>query len=341
MTCIRPDEIGSSLPKPAVAFTASSAATPTKISDLASLRQHLPIICGHIYKVLGDQQNERTYQNCLKVDLAKAGVNVASEVVIDLVYKGVVVGTRRADLVLTLWSGEKAVIEMKAVSDLSHRHSEQLRYYMQALKIPHGYLINMPHSEGFPDASPTTGPVTRFVLQAIFGIDYVNGLAPRVKSKSSPRTVQIVQAEIKVIDGEEMRTYLLQQAAAARQVPEVAITKAGEPCKICLKNGGRQYCFVHKQIKVVTGEDKCTFLDERQASASTQTPAIAPTKACIKNGGRENCKWHTPIQVQVADEKRLGKVAPEIATTKAGLPCKVCIKNGGRQSCQWHRRIRM
>jgi GxxExxY protein len=126
------------------------------IPDLSSLSRLLPAMCSNIYAILGDQQTESAYQNCLKVDLEQAGVEVADEVEIKLSYKGVVVGTRRADLVLTVPSGEKTVIELKACYDLSSLHMEQLRYYMQALDIRHGYLINFPHQIGFPELNPNT-----------------------------------------------------------------------------------------------------------------------------------------------------------------------------------------
>jgi GxxExxY protein len=98
------------------------------------------------------QQCEATYQRCLKIDLKEAALAVELEK-ISSSYKGNVVGTRRADLLVTTKKKEVAVIEVKAVHNISPNHVGQLQYYMDHFNIHQGYIVNFPHNEGFLEST--------------------------------------------------------------------------------------------------------------------------------------------------------------------------------------------
>lgn len=149
-----------------------------KIRDIVALDEHLPTLCQSIFEELGTQNREATYQNALHNDLDDASVRVQVSSVhensfnlvhfvnrirgrgqvspnprftITLERKGKVIEHRYPDLVVqTLGDGEKAVLEIKAVKTLTKIHFQQLEYYMHALGIRRGYLVNFPHEPGFP-----------------------------------------------------------------------------------------------------------------------------------------------------------------------------------------------
>ena len=90
----------------------------------------------HVY--LGADYLEKVYENGLAHRLAKAGINVQSQVPIRVSDEdGFVLGDYVADLVV-----EGIVIELKAVSMLLPIHTAQLLNYLKAMKLEHGLLIN-------------------------------------------------------------------------------------------------------------------------------------------------------------------------------------------------------
>jgi len=128
------------------------------ISTQIELEEQLPIMCSSIFETLTSRQLEATYQRCLHIDLEEAGVEVHPEISMKLTYKGRVVGTRRADLILrTKGDGVTLVVELKAVSNLTTEHLKQLEYYMYHFDIENGYLINFPHDAGFPSVISGSG----------------------------------------------------------------------------------------------------------------------------------------------------------------------------------------
>lgn len=120
------------------------------INSLEDFEKLLPILCCDLFKILGSKNLEATYQRALVMDLQEAGVYVAPEVSMPIIYKGKAIGTRRADIICTFTSGEKVILELKAVKKLSPENRHQLEYYMHFFKIENGYLINFPHDTGFP-----------------------------------------------------------------------------------------------------------------------------------------------------------------------------------------------
>ena len=141
------------------------------IANLLALRRELPKICNRIFHAIGSQQREATYQNCLAMDLLEAGVQqVHTEVNLPLTYKGHVVGTRRADMILELSSGERAILELKTFEGkMLPRHRGQLEYYMHHAKINDGYLVNFPHDEFCPSI---TEDKCHFEYESLMGSRY-------------------------------------------------------------------------------------------------------------------------------------------------------------------------
>jgi GxxExxY protein len=242
----------SSSRKPTITFPNNSYVAV--IRNLNDLSKELPRMVTSIFDTLGPHERESTYQKCLQVELERAGVQVMMEVEIDCVYKGTVVGHRYADLVIKVADGEKTVIEIKACTtgDLLPDHSKQLHFYMRALNIRHGYLINFPSDNKLPEI----GSMINMVLTSLTGDSNIAHLIPRWLDPR-PKQVKIVQfndvyvggdAEIKkaIKTRKDESMQRLRKEDAIQQRPDVAIAKStGLPCKICIKNGGRQHCRFH------------------------------------------------------------------------------------------------
>ena len=125
---------------------------PIVINNLIDLKKALPAICQRIFNTLGSQQVEATYQRCLSMDLLEAGITMVHlEPVLNLTYKNVVVAHRRPDMIVELSNGERAVLEFKAVINLTIDHRKQLEYYLHYTGIDEGYLVNFPHDKGYPN----------------------------------------------------------------------------------------------------------------------------------------------------------------------------------------------
>jgi GxxExxY protein len=221
----------SSSGKPRVVFPSNSNEQAV-IRDLEDLSRKLPRMVAAIFKTLGPHQLESTYQKCLKVELENAGVSVELEVEIDPMYKDIVVGHRYADLVLVFADGQKAVIEIKAVTALYQDHSKQLHFYMQALDIRHGYLVNFPRDSTFPEI----GPIVDIELVNLLGEGSVDDLKPRWRVLP-PQQVRIVQITHRSLQGAEKHEALKSRKEEVKIEPDVPIAKStGKPCTICTKN---------------------------------------------------------------------------------------------------------
>jgi GxxExxY protein len=225
--------------KPTIVYPSNSY--EAVIRNLRDLSKELPLMATSIFDALGPHERESTYQKCLLVELEKAGVQVELELEIDCVYKGNVVGHRYADLVVEV-AGEKAVIEIKSCTDLLPDHSKQLHFYMRALNIRHGYLINFPSSKTFPEI----GSIVNMVLTSLQGDGNIAHLIPRWLHLR-PKQVRIVEFSDVHLQGAAMQKAIKMQKGEPIQRPDVAIAKStGQPCKICIKNGGRQNCKYHQ-----------------------------------------------------------------------------------------------
>ena len=71
---------------------------------------------------------ERVYENALAHELRKAGLDVAQQHVIQVLYDGVIVGDYRADLLVE----GKVLVELKAVKELDNVQMAQCINYLKA-----------------------------------------------------------------------------------------------------------------------------------------------------------------------------------------------------------------
>eukprot|EP00529_Nitzschia_sp_RCC80_P032416 CAMPEP_0113499736 /NCGR_PEP_ID=MMETSP0014_2-20120614/31917_1 /TAXON_ID=2857 /ORGANISM="Nitzschia sp." /LENGTH=232 /DNA_ID=CAMNT_0000393951 /DNA_START=289 /DNA_END=987 /DNA_ORIENTATION=- /assembly_acc=CAM_ASM_000159 len=225
-----------------------------------TLSEHLPKICKTIFQQIGSQQTESTYQNCLLIDLEESGLlRVDSEPEIRLTYKNKIVGTRRPDLVVTDKHGRKAVLELKAVNEMTSDHMQQLEFYLHYANIDIGYLINFPHDASFQSVDGESS----FRVNWVAGIKskmvsiLSRGRGPTLRLRNSPdmREVEVLEVTRRKLSPQEraqvaeakkkMEATVIQAApaTATRSQVEFGITKKGLPCKICIRE--QKFCRLH------------------------------------------------------------------------------------------------
>jgi GxxExxY protein len=81
---------------------------------------------------------EKVYENALVIELRKAGLRIAQQQPMKVVYDEVVVGTYVADVVVE----DSVLVEIKAVKLLDEIHSAQCLNYLKATSLPLCLLIN-------------------------------------------------------------------------------------------------------------------------------------------------------------------------------------------------------
>jgi GxxExxY protein len=99
------------------------------------------LVIGRAYKVhnvLGPGFLEKVYENALRLELEEAGLQARPQAPISVYYRGHVMGEYFADLLV----GERLIVEVKAVQNLTKEHEVQLVHYLPATGIEDGLLIN-------------------------------------------------------------------------------------------------------------------------------------------------------------------------------------------------------
>ncbi|WP_460892588.1 GxxExxY protein [Rufibacter soli] len=91
-----------------------------------------------VHNELGAGFQEIMYQRSLAIELDKEGIAFEREKEQTIFYKGLPVGTRRADFLVD----EKVIVELKALSTLEDLHLVQAKNYLSAYSVPVGLLIN-------------------------------------------------------------------------------------------------------------------------------------------------------------------------------------------------------
>lgn len=100
---------------------------------------HKIIGCAYrVHNVLGHGFLEKVYENALRIELAKNGLQVRQQEPICVKYDGQVVGEYYADL----WVEDRVAVELKAARMISKEHETQLVNYLSATGIDTGLLIN-------------------------------------------------------------------------------------------------------------------------------------------------------------------------------------------------------
>ena len=109
------------------------------MSDVEELA-HEAIQCGFaIHQDLGPGLLESCYEVLLAASLARAGLAVERQKIVDIDYKGISVREAfRADLLVE----GRLVVEVKAVDRLAPIHSRQVLTYLKLLELPLGLVMN-------------------------------------------------------------------------------------------------------------------------------------------------------------------------------------------------------
>ena len=91
-----------------------------------------------VYNTLGYGFLEKVYENALKIELEKCGLNVEKQKQIKVYYDDYLVGEYYADLIVE----DKIIIELKAAESICEEHEYQLINYLKATEIEVGLLLN-------------------------------------------------------------------------------------------------------------------------------------------------------------------------------------------------------
>jgi GxxExxY protein len=92
----------------------------------------------NVHNTLGNGFQEVVYQRCLAIEMEQAGIDFGREVEQTIYYKGITVGTRRADFIVA----NRVVVELKALIALDDVHIAQAKNYVVSYGFPTGLLIN-------------------------------------------------------------------------------------------------------------------------------------------------------------------------------------------------------
>lgn len=91
-----------------------------------------------VHSLLGNGFQEVIYQRALQVELKKDGLMSEREKDIPIFYKGIEIGSRRADFLVDI----DIMVELKAASKLEEVHIAQAINYIEAYKVMICLLIN-------------------------------------------------------------------------------------------------------------------------------------------------------------------------------------------------------
>lgn len=92
-----------------------------------------------VYNILGPGLLESVYEKALLYELQSRGLKVVSQLPVDIMYKGNIIGV---DLRLDILVNDTLIIELKSVESLLPVHFKQVRTYMKWLNKPVGLLVN-------------------------------------------------------------------------------------------------------------------------------------------------------------------------------------------------------
>ena len=106
--------------------------------ELGGLTEEVIGAAIEVQKSLGVGFLETVYEAALAVELRQRGIVFQSQVRVPILYRGVVVGIHRLDLLVE----ETLVVELKVSKSLENIHFAVVRSYLRASKLKHGLLIN-------------------------------------------------------------------------------------------------------------------------------------------------------------------------------------------------------
>ncbi len=91
-----------------------------------------------VHRALGPGYLESIYRRAMCTELVSRGIGFDTEWAVDVLYRGVLLGTHKIDLVVE----KLIVVELKAVDRLDPVHRRQVVSYLKSSKLPVGLLIN-------------------------------------------------------------------------------------------------------------------------------------------------------------------------------------------------------
>lgn len=91
-----------------------------------------------VHRVLGAGFVEAVYEAALAMELHARGLPFERQFLLQVKYKGAIIGDYRADFVVD----KKVIIELKAIKQLSSVEEAQLMNYLKATGIEVGLLLN-------------------------------------------------------------------------------------------------------------------------------------------------------------------------------------------------------
>ncbi len=91
-----------------------------------------------VRKQLGPGYLEAVYKNAMVIELRKRNLPFLTEVPLNVLYDGIVVGSYKADIVVD----NRLVLELKATNGITISNEVQLVNYLTATGIDDGFLIN-------------------------------------------------------------------------------------------------------------------------------------------------------------------------------------------------------
>ena len=91
-----------------------------------------------VHKTLGNGFQEVIYQRALDMEMKHQGLSASREHEMDIFYKGIKIGNRRADFFVE----GKIMVELRAVIQLEDVHLAQAINYLEAYGMEVGLLIN-------------------------------------------------------------------------------------------------------------------------------------------------------------------------------------------------------
>ena len=92
-----------------------------------------------VYNTLGPGLLESIYHKAMIYELQSRGLDVKSEVPLEIYYKGILI---EKSLRLDLLVEDQIIVELKSVEDILPIHYKQLKTYLKLYKKELGWLIN-------------------------------------------------------------------------------------------------------------------------------------------------------------------------------------------------------
>jgi GxxExxY protein len=91
-----------------------------------------------VYNELGHGFLESIYREAMRVALGQAGLRVATEVPIRVIFRGTIIGTFRADLIVEGY----VLVELKKCDVLAKEHDAQTLNYLRSTDLEVALLMN-------------------------------------------------------------------------------------------------------------------------------------------------------------------------------------------------------